>query len=356
MFESKLSQGWPQIVRNILVQDRPLPGLPFGEICSNPFAMHDVAALCEGNLSQLGKYRLAIHLTRCQACRTALASLYGNARPHVDRAPGHASSSATALSRRRLACQVYLGTTAPLLRSGRNVVLVLAVDPSRTSAVKLEEECTEIRRRLDSTPNYDGLRVEARWSTSAQDLKRHVDELDPTIVHFTGHGGCGNAMLANDRGKLGAVPAHALAVAIAGTRRRLVVLSGCHSAALASTLRATAACVVGLPQDIGAEDARSFTVAFYGALGYRHPVEKAVEQAVAWLNARRHSEMHVPICWTRDDVDTVRLTLPPLESGGTSPPECMTTRRSLPARGRCPQGTWRGAITGFAAARPPCLP
>jgi len=49
--------------------------LPVGETCSCSSAVHDLAALSEGNLSREGKRRLASHLVRCQSCKQVLVLL-----------------------------------------------------------------------------------------------------------------------------------------------------------------------------------------------------------------------------------------------------------------------------------------
>jgi hypothetical protein len=52
---------------------------PVCETCASLSAVHDLAALSEGNLSCSGKRRLARHLSRCQACTVVLASLVKDA-------------------------------------------------------------------------------------------------------------------------------------------------------------------------------------------------------------------------------------------------------------------------------------
>lgn len=45
------------------------------------FAIHDLAALSEGNLSPEGIERLAGHLQHCEACVATLVTLVGDAAP-----------------------------------------------------------------------------------------------------------------------------------------------------------------------------------------------------------------------------------------------------------------------------------
>jgi anti-sigma factor RsiW len=45
------------------------------------FAVHDLAALAEGNLSQDGRRRLAAHLSRCHTCMATLHAIVEDTQP-----------------------------------------------------------------------------------------------------------------------------------------------------------------------------------------------------------------------------------------------------------------------------------
>jgi hypothetical protein len=73
--QSMLSLGQTQVLRDFLWLSRQGVRFPICENCSSSSAVHDLAALSEGNLSTTGKQRLAEHLSRCPACHVVLASL-----------------------------------------------------------------------------------------------------------------------------------------------------------------------------------------------------------------------------------------------------------------------------------------
>src|ERR1051325_3273315 len=70
-----------------------------------------------------------------------------------------------------------------------HVILFLAVNHRGGNLLKLGEECAEIQRELRMARNRDAFRFESRWAVSIDELMRHLTELDPTVVHFSGHGG-----------------------------------------------------------------------------------------------------------------------------------------------------------------------
>ncbi len=61
-----------------LQASRPDPALVTFDECSS-FAIHDLAALAEGNLSPQGRQRLAGHLRRCQTCMATLIAIVEDA-------------------------------------------------------------------------------------------------------------------------------------------------------------------------------------------------------------------------------------------------------------------------------------
>jgi anti-sigma factor RsiW len=71
--------------RSILLQPRLFPASRSSQASVTSeecwsFAIHDLAALADGNLSQDGLRRLAGHLRRCQTCTATLAAIVEDAR------------------------------------------------------------------------------------------------------------------------------------------------------------------------------------------------------------------------------------------------------------------------------------
>ena len=95
----------------------------------------------------------------------------------------------------------------------------------------------------------------------------------------------------------------------ASSAARLIVLNACFGNDMADTLLEVVDCVVGMRGAIGDDDARSFAVGFYRALGNRSSIGNAVEQAVATLAAKRPSCEKLPVCRTRSGVAAEQLFL-----------------------------------------------
>ena len=80
----------------------------------------------------------------------------------------------------------------------KHVIFFLAANPDGTNPLKLGEECAEIQRELKMTPHRDDFHFESRWSVGIDELMRHLMEVDPTVIHVSGHGGGSTGLLLQD--------------------------------------------------------------------------------------------------------------------------------------------------------------
>lgn len=193
------------------------------------------------------------------------------------------------------------------------VILFLAANPRGSDPLKLDRECAEIQRELKLAPHRDDFRFESRWSVGIDELMRHLTELDPVVIHFSGHSGAAGLLLEDERGEPQPVSARALMMMVGTTARnaRLVVLNACYTIVQAEALRARIDCVVGIDGAIGDDAARAFAIRFYGALGNRRSIGNAVEQGIAALAARQLPDEVLPRCLSRDGIDADQVLLDP---------------------------------------------
>jgi CHAT domain len=215
----------------------------------------------------------------------------------------------------------------------KNVILFLASDPVGTTRLAVDEECAAIERELRMTYGRHNFALHSRWAVTIDEMMRHLNELEPRIVHFSGHGGrserCGLDVLRGEHRASGGLPAsagiqlrdeqrrprnvtaRALArmIGSAAPSTRLVVLNACFSHRVARSLRGVVDCVVGMRGAIGDEAAHAFAASFYRALGFHRSVGNAVAQAVATLAAKQFPDEHLPVCVTRNGVCADEIVL-----------------------------------------------
>ena len=139
------------------------------------------------------------------------------------------------------------------------------------------------------TTARDDLDFRAKRAVSVDEMMRHMNELQPTIIHFSGHGGGSDGgivglqdcspqpppahrhveaaadagiYLQDEQRQLQHVTARALnqMISSAAPSARIVLLNACFSDAVADALRSVVDCVVGMRGATGDDAARSFAV------------------------------------------------------------------------------------------------
>lgn len=194
----------------------------------------------------------------------------------------------------------------------RHGILFLAANPRASNLLTLTEECAEIQRELQMTRNRDRFRFDSRWAVGVDDLMRHLMDLDPAVVHFSGHGCSAEGLaLQDEHGNPQQVSARALAMMLSATTHqvRVVLLNACYSRVQAEELTAIADCVISMNGPIGDDAARSFAIRFYGALGNGRSVGNAVHHGLAALAAKQLPDARVPHCLSRPGIDPHALVL-----------------------------------------------
>jgi hypothetical protein len=203
-------------------------------------------------------------------------------------------------------------------------ILFLTANPTKSTGVSLDQECAAIERELRMTTHRDDFDFRSKWAVTVDEMMRHLGELQPTIIHFSGHGarpggspvnptGRSGIYLLDDRDGPQLVTARALTLMIksAADSTRVALLNACYSETQAEALRSVVDCVVGMAGAIDDDAARSFAVGFYRALGNRRSVGNAFDQAVATLAAKSMPDEGLPRCLTRDGIDAYKMTLGP---------------------------------------------
>jgi hypothetical protein len=161
---------------------------------------------------------------------------------------------------------------------------MLAANPSATGRLALDEEAREIEEKLRLSRDRDAFELSTRWAVRPADLLRFLNEIDPHVVHYSGHGGqAGQIVLSTGDGGGRPVDPGALAEVfrVVRGRVRLVMLNACYSATQAESIGAHVDYVVGMTTAVPDNTAIVFSAAFYSALGYGRPVVEAFDQAVA---------------------------------------------------------------------------
>lgn len=195
--------------------------------------------------------------------------------------------------------------------SDKVIILFLAANPKDSSKLRLDEEIREIHAKIRAAEFRDTFDLVSRWAVRPLDLLQAFNEVQPHIVHFSGHGSRkAELVLEDDDGNAKLVSEAALVSLFKNVRDniRLVLLNACHSEAQARAISQQVECTVGMSVTIGDEAAIVFASTFYGALAFGRSVGQAFEQGRTALMLQGIPEENTPVLLTRPGSDALTVS------------------------------------------------
>lgn len=184
-------------------------------------------------------------------------------------------------------------------------ILFLAADPSDATRLRLGQELRDIRERLQISKCRDRFVLESRESVRPGDLTQAILDVEPEIVHFSGHGlNTGELCLENKVGKVQPVTSDALIALfkLVANQVRCVVLNACYSEMQAKAIAQHIPFVIGMSRSIGDSAAILFSTGFYKALGANRSIEEAYEFGCIEINIEGNLESSTPMLHRKETV------------------------------------------------------
>mgnify|MGYP003321933056 CR=1 FL=1 len=185
-------------------------------------------------------------------------------------------------------------------------VLFLAANSLDTKRLQLDEEARAIQEMIRKSEYRDSIEFVTRWASRPMDLIQSINEIAPTIVHFSGHGASsGDLVLQGDDGQRRLVTSDAITAAIstAVDSVKLVVFNACFSETQARDVVRYIPAAIGMRISIGDAAARIFASQFYSAIGFGRSLDDAFRQAKAALMLENVREEQTPVLLLKDGVD-----------------------------------------------------
>jgi AAA-like domain/TIR domain/CHAT domain len=177
-------------------------------------------------------------------------------------------------------------------------ILILTANPRNSDKLRLDEEVREIQAGLERARRRNEFEIVSRWAVRTEDLRRSLLDLEPEIVHFSGHGVGNNGLaLEDDAGQAQLVSASALARLLGLFKNKLecVLLNACYSEVQAEAIHQHIDCVIGMNQAIGDRAAIKFAVGFYDALGAGRSYGDAFEFGCTAIDLEGIPESATPV-------------------------------------------------------------
>lgn len=192
------------------------------------------------------------------------------------------------------------------------VVLFLASNPADAQHLKLDEEARAIGDMIRKAKHRDSVLFESRWAVQPMDVLQAINELKPTIVHFSGHGSNSDDIVfqdANGKAKLVSKEAIVQTMMASSSDIRLVFFNTCYSYNQAEAVTHHVEAAIGMNTSIGDDAARIFSSQFYSAIGFGLSVKKAFEQAKALVMMEGLNEENTPELFVQEGLDSNELII-----------------------------------------------
>lgn len=188
--------------------------------------------------------------------------------------------------------------------NGQIKILFLAADPSNATRLRLGQELRDIRERLQLAKERDRFILDSRESVRPGDISQAIFDVEPQIVHFSGHGTSTDELCFEDLlGKYQPVQPDALAALfeLVADQINCVVLNACYSEAQAKAIAEHIPFVIGMNKEIGDQAAIAFAVGFYKALAARRTIDQAYKFGCVEIRLQGIAEHLTPVLYTKQN-------------------------------------------------------
>lgn len=182
--------------------------------------------------------------------------------------------------------------------TGKITILFLASDPTSATRLRLGEELREIQEKLQLARQRDRFKLDQRMSVRSADISQALLDIQPQIVHFSGHGTTSGALcFENQIGQSHPIQPDALAALFEqfASQVECVLLNACYSETQAKAIAKHINFVVGMNQAIGDKAAIAFAIGFYQALGAGRSVEEAYKLGCVQIGLQGIPEHLTPV-------------------------------------------------------------
>ncbi len=176
----------------------------------------------------------------------------------------------------------------------------------------LDKEAREIREAIIKSINRDSIDFQTRWATRVSDIFQAINETNPTIIHFSGHGTEeGELVFQDNYDKPKCVSNESIAEMINASSDdiRMIVFNNCFSSTQAEMIVDKVEATIGMNTTIGDEAAIIFSSQLYSAIGFGLSLEKAFGQAKARLMAEGTAEEKTPHIYVKEGFEPKDIIL-----------------------------------------------
>jgi hypothetical protein len=176
-------------------------------------------------------------------------------------------------------------------------VLFIGTNPKDTGRLRLDQELRDIQEGLQRAQRSNQFKWQQRLAVRPRDIQSAILDVQPQIIHFSGHGQVENGLVLEDEAGSSKLVNHfALAslFELFADQVQCVILDACYSGLQAHAINQHIPYVIGIDKEIENSAATTFAIGFYDALGTGQDIEFAFKLGYTALQMEGLSEHMVP--------------------------------------------------------------
>jgi hypothetical protein len=191
-------------------------------------------------------------------------------------------------------------------------VLFLASNPIDQVQLRLDEEARAISEMIRKAKHRDSVKLESCWALQTIDLLQALNDFNPSIVHFSGHGSDKDEIVFQTQdgaAKFVSKEAIVQTMMASSDNIRLVFFNTCYSRNQAEAISEFVDATIGMNTSIGDQAARVFSSQFYSSISFGNSVKKAFQQAKALLMMEGIKEENTPELFIKAGLNSDEIIL-----------------------------------------------
>lgn len=189
-------------------------------------------------------------------------------------------------------------------------VLYLATSPKNEARLRVDEEARDIHEAIRKSDNPQCIEFSDRWAVRQTDLLQALNETNPDIVHFSGHGASDGGIVLEDQfGNAALLDKERLSVVVgaAAKRVRLIVFNACYSDEEVEKILRHVDATIGMTDSISDVAAKAFAAQLYSSIGFGLDLQTAFNQARAAIALVSPEEIETPKLRVRKGIDAEKF-------------------------------------------------
>lgn len=185
-------------------------------------------------------------------------------------------------------------------------VLFLASNPTDLSSLRLDQEIRLIHAKIRASEYRDSINLQSRWAVRSNDILQAINEVQPHIIHFSGHGSSDHdIVLETTEGTTSLLSKEAVTLLMKtmSDSIKLVIFNNCFSSGQAESVTEHIDCAIGMNEAVYDDAAREFAAQFYSAIAFGKSIQNAFEQGKLALILAGLEGDEIPELYTRTGLE-----------------------------------------------------